>query len=184
VDASRVTFLSVSPALREPMLVRREADGITGFVTTSALALKGIGLDHPQQRVMMYYDHGLDLYGGALLTTRAFAERNPAAVRGAVAALIRGFRDTVSDPEGMLRVLRQVEPLTDLAIERERHALNMERVVLTPHVRANGISAVDVARLQTGIRAVEGAFNLPERVTAGGFYLAEFLPPAEQRRLA
>jgi NitT/TauT family transport system substrate-binding protein len=184
VDASRVTFLSVSPALREPMLVRREADGITGFVTTSALALKGIGMDHPQQRVMMYYDHGLDLYGGAILTTRAFAERNPAVVRGAVAALIRGFRDTVSDPEGMLRVLRQVEPLTDIAIERERHQLNMERVVLTPRVREQGVSAVDVARLQTGIRAVEGAFNLPERVTAGGFYLAEFLPPAEQRRLA
>jgi NitT/TauT family transport system substrate-binding protein len=183
VDASRVTFLSVAPALREPMLVRREADGITGFVTTSALALKGIGLDHPAQRVMMYYDHGLNLYGGALLTTRAFAERNPALVRGAVAALIRGFRDTIASPDGMLAVLRQVEPLTDLAIERERHMMNMERVVITPHLRANGISAVDMGRLQTGIRAVEGAFNLPERVDATRFYSAEFLPPAEQRRI-
>lgn len=182
-DAARVTFLSVAPALREPMLVRREADGITGFVTTSALALKGIGLDHAQQRVMMYSDHGLDLYGGALLTTRAFAERHPALVRGAVAALIRGFRDTVADPEGMLRVLRQVEPLTDVALERERHALNMERVAITPHVRAQGISAVDMERLQAGIRAVEGAFGLPERLDARAFYLPDFLPPAEQRRI-
>lgn len=182
VDAARVTFLSVSPALREPMLVRREADGITGFVTTSALALKGIGLDHAQQRVMMYYDHGLDLYGGAILTTRGFAERNPALVRGAVAALIRGFRESIADGEAMLRVLRQVEPLTDVAIERERHQLNLERVVLTPHVRAQGISSVEPARLQAGIRAVEGAFGLPERLAAGSFYLADFLPPAEQRR--
>ncbi len=183
VDASKVTFLSVAPPLREPMLVRREADGITGFVTTSALALKAIGMDHPAQRVMMYYDHGLNLYGGAILTTRAFAQRNPAVVRGAVSALVRGFRDTVSDPAGMIRVLRQVEPLTDGALELARHELNMERVALTPHVRANGISAVDMARLQTGIQAVEGAFNLPARVQAGAFYTEEFLPPADQRRL-
>ncbi len=183
IDASRVTFLSVAPALREPMLVRREADGITGFVTTSALALKGIGLDHPQQRVMMYYDHGLNLYGGAVLTTRAFIARSPEVVRGAVSALVRGFRDTVSDPEAMLATLRQVEPLTDVALERERHQLNMERVAITDHVRRNGISAVETARLQTGISAVEAAFDLPQRLQAGQFYLPDFLPPAEQRRL-
>lgn len=183
VDASRVTFISVAPALREPMLVRREADGITGFVTTSALALRGIGMDHPAQRVMMYYDHGLNLYGGALLTTRAFAERNPAVVRGAVSALVRGFRDTVQDPAHMIRVLRQVEPLTDAALEMARHELNMERVVITPHVRAHGLSAVDMARLQAAIQAVEGAFNLPQRVQAGSFYTDAFLPPADQRRL-
>lgn len=183
VDAARVTFLSVAPALREPMLVRREADGVTGFVTTSSLALKGIGLALPQQRVMMYYDHGLNLYGGALLTTRAYAERNPAVVRGAVAALIRGFRDTLSNPAGMIQVLRQVEPLTDAALEMERHEMNVERVIMTPNLRANGVSAVDAARLQAGITAVEGAFNLPARLQAGQFYLPDFLPPAEQRRL-
>lgn len=183
VDAARVTFLSVAPALREPMLVRREADGVTGFVTTSSLALKGIGLTLPQQRVMMYYDHGLNLYGGALLTTRAYAERNPAVVRGAVAALIRGFRDTLSNPAGMIQVLRQVEPLTDAALEMERHEMNVERVIMTPNLRANGVSAVDTARLQAGITAVEGAFNLPARLQAGQFYLPDFLPPAEQRRL-
>ncbi|WPB84475.1 ABC transporter substrate-binding protein [Sediminicoccus rosea] len=183
VDAGRVTFLSVAPALREPMLVRREVDGVTGFVTTSALALKGIGLQIPQQRIMMYYDHGLNLYGGALLTTRAYAERNPAVVRGAVAALIRGFRDTLANPAGMIQVLRQVEPLTDAALEMERHQLNVERVIMTDNVRANGLSAVDMTRMQTGIAAVEGAFNLPARVQAGQFYLPDFLPPAEQRRI-
>jgi len=183
VDASKVTFISVAPPLREPMLVRREADGITGFVTTSALALKGIGMDHPAQRVMMYYDHGLNLYGGAILTTRAYAQRNPEVVRGAVSALVRGFRDTVSDPAGMIRVLRQVEPLTDGALELARHELNMERVAITPHVRANGISAVDMDRLQTGIQAVEGAFDLPAHLQASAFYTPDFLPPADQRRL-
>ena len=181
IDASKVTFLSVSPALREPMLVRREADGVTGFVTTSALALKGIGLDHPAQRVMMYYDHGLNLYGGAILTTRAFIERNPAVVRGATAALMRGFRDTLRNGQEMLDNLKRVEPLTDVALERERHEMNVARVIMSDNVRANGLSSVDMGRLQTGIRAVEEAYNLQPRVQAAQIYTPEFLPAAADR---
>jgi NitT/TauT family transport system substrate-binding protein len=183
VDASKVQFLSVSPQLREPMLVRREADGVTGFVTTSALALKGIGLDHPQQRVMMYYDHGLDLYGGALLTTRRFLDANPEAVRRVTAALIRGFRDGLANPTGAMAVLRQVEPLTDVALETERHQLNVSRVIMTENVRTNGLSSVDMARLQTGITAVEEAFGLPARLRAAQLYVPDFLPPAADRRV-
>lgn len=184
IDAGRVTFVSVTPALREPLLVRREVDGITGFVTTSALALKGIGMDHPAQRVFLYNDFGLNLYGGCILTTRAFAERNPAGLRAVVAALIRGYRSSISDPEGMLAVLRQVEPLTDVNLERERHVLNMEKVAVTDHVRQQGISVVDMARLQTGIQAVESSFNLPNRLQAGSFYTPDFLPPIADRRIA
>ncbi|RVT89657.1 taurine ABC transporter permease [Rhodovarius crocodyli] len=182
IDASKVTFVSVSPALREPMLVRREADGITGFVTTSALALKGIGLDHPAQRVFLYSDHGLNLYGGCLLTTRAFAERNPAALRGALAGLIRGFRVSVNEPEAMLAVLRQAEPLVDIAQERERQQMNI-RLIATDHVRQQGISVVDPARMQAGIEAVQTTFNLSNRLAPAAFYTDAFLPPVAERRL-
>lgn len=177
IEPARVTFVSVTPALREPMLVRREVEGITGFVTTSALALKGIGLDHPQQRVMMYYEHGLDLYGGALLTTRAFAERNPQALRGAVAALMRGMRSLIAEPAAAMDMLKRAEPLVEVPLETERHQMNMRLLVLTDHVRANGLSAVNMGRMQAGIRAVEGSFNLPEALQAAQFYVPDFLPP-------
>lgn len=183
IDASKVTFISVTPALREPMLVRREADGVTGFVTTSALALKGIGLAHNQQRVMMYYDHGLSLYGGAILTTRRFLEANPAAVRGVTAALMKAFVETARNGQEMLDVLRRVEPLTDVALERERHEMNLERVIMSDNVRANGVSAVDMNRLQAGIRAVEESYNLQPRLQAGQIYTPDFLPPAAERRI-
>ncbi|MCW8086040.1 ABC transporter substrate-binding protein [Sabulicella glaciei] len=183
IDAGRVTFLSVNPALREPMLVRREVDGVTGFVTTSALSLKSIGLDHPQQRVMMYYDHGLDLYGGALLTTRRFIQNNPEAVRRATAALIRGFRDQLANPAAAMQVLRQAEPLVDVAQETERHGMNVQRVIMTENVRQNGLSSVDMARLQRGITAVEEAYGLQPRLQAAQLYTADFLPPAADRRV-
>jgi NitT/TauT family transport system substrate-binding protein len=183
IDASKVAFISVTPALREPMLVRREADGVTGFVTTSALALKGIGLGHDRQRVMMYYDHGLNLYGGAILTTRRFLEANPDAVRGVTAAALKAFREGISNGQEMLDILKRVEPLTDVALERERHEMSLERLILTDNVRANGISSVDMARMQTGIRAVEEAYGLPARLQAAQIYTPDFLPAAADRRV-
>jgi NitT/TauT family transport system substrate-binding protein len=68
-----------------------------------------------------------------------------------------------------------------VALERERHEMNVARVIMSDNVRANGLSAVDMGRLQTGIRAVEEAYNLPPRVQAAQIYTPEFLPAAADR---
>jgi NitT/TauT family transport system substrate-binding protein len=183
IDKGKVNFLSVSPELREPMMVQRRADGVTGFVTTSALVLKGIGLGPEAQRVMLYADHGLDLYGSALLTTRDFARANPDALRRAVAALFRGVQAQLADPAAAMAILRRAEPLTDVALETERHALNASTCILTPGARRDGLSAVEPARLGRGIAAVEEAFGLPSRLSPDAFYTPDFLPPAEVRAL-
>jgi NitT/TauT family transport system substrate-binding protein len=52
---------------------------------------------------------------------------------------------------------------------------------MSDNVRANGLSSVDMGRLQTGIRAVEEAYNLPARVQAAQIYTPEFLPAAADR---
>jgi len=183
LDASRVNFVSVAPALREPMLLRREADGITAHIATAGIALQGLGLRPEDQRVFMYNDHGLDLYGGAIMTTRAYLERNPDVVRRVVAASIRGFIAQAADPQAAMEIMRRVEPLTDVPLELARHRLTMERLVVTDHVRANGISSVVPERLQKSLEAVQLAFNLPNQLPASRVYTPDFLPPVEQRRL-
>jgi len=182
-DASRVTFLSVAPALREPMFVRREVDGITAHIATAGMALQGLGIRPQDQRVFMYNDHGLDLYGGAILTTRAYAERNPDVLRRVVAASMRGFISQAADPSGAMDILKRVEPLTDAPLELARHRLTMERLIVTDHVRRNGISSVVPERLRTSLEAVQTAFNLPAALPASQVYTADYLPPADQLRL-
>jgi NitT/TauT family transport system substrate-binding protein len=183
VDASRVAFASVSPALREPMLLRREADGITAHIATAAIALQGLNMPMSDLRVFMYNDHGLDLYGGAILTTRAFAERNPDALRRAVAAMFRGFMAQAADPQAAMELMRRVEPLTDVPLEMARHRLTMERLIVTDHVRQAGVSEVSMPRLQTSLGAVEQAFGLNAGLQAARVYTPDFLPPVAERRL-
>ena len=82
-----------------------------------------------------------------------------------------------------MAILRRAEPLTDAALETERHALNASTCILTPNARQNGLSAVEPARLGRGIAAVEEAFGLPNRLSPDAFYTADYLPPAEARAL-
>lgn len=183
LDLSRITWQTVRGELREPMLVQRRADAISGIVTSTALSLKKLGMDLPQQRIMFYRDHGLDLYSTCFLTTRDFAARHPDVVRGALRALFRSLAYAWHHPEDSIAVLKQVEPLTDEAIELERYRFNAEQHLITDHVRANGFSAVDPVRLQRGIRAVEEAFGLPQRLSADEVYTENFLPPRAARML-
>ena len=61
IDVGKVTWISVAPELREPTLAQKRADGITGIRSATAMNLKRIGIDLPQQRIFFYCDSGLDL---------------------------------------------------------------------------------------------------------------------------
>ena len=183
VDASKVNWLTVSPELREPMLVQRRADGVTGAITSVGMSLKALGLDFPQQRVMYYRDHGLDLLGTCYMTTRAFAERNPEVVRNAQRALFRSLVYANRNRAESIAMLKKAEPLTDVAIETERQAISMEQQVISDHVMANGLSNPDPARFQKAIEAVESAYGMTPKVKVADIYTDSFLPPLAERRL-
>ncbi len=183
IDASRITWLSVAPDLREPMLVQRRADGITGFITSTLPSLERIGMPASQQRIFRYREFGVPFYSSAIQTTRRFADENPAAVRGVVRAMIRGMRDAVRNPDEAMQALQRHEALTDVAAERARWIFNIAELQDTPEVRAGGLANVDMARLQRGITMVEEAFNLTPRLQAAQVYNAAFMPPREDTML-
>jgi NitT/TauT family transport system substrate-binding protein len=183
IDPARIGWLTVSSELREPMLVQRRADGITGAFTSTGMSLKALGMDLPQQRVMFYRDHGVELLGYCYLTTQRYLAANPAAVRGALAALYRSLIHANRNRAESIAALRTVEPLTDVAIETERQAIAFDQHMISDHVMQNGLSVVDPARLERVLRTIEGAYGLPPSLTPARVYTDAFLPPIGERRL-
>jgi NitT/TauT family transport system substrate-binding protein len=183
IDPASITWMTVTPELREPMLVQRRADGVTGFITSTSLSLKRLGLDWPQQRIFRYREAGLDFYAGAILTTRRFAEQRPEAVRAVVAAFMRSLSWAQANRQAAIRHLAAREPLTDVPIESERQDVAFVEMVITDRVRRNGLSFVEPARLQRQIDAVGAAFNLQRMPSPAQVYTDAFLPPAPQRML-
>lgn len=81
IDGSTIAWISVKPELREPMLIQGQAGGVTGFVTSTGPSLARLGPPPEEQRVFSHKDHGVGHYSTSILTTRAFPEASPEAVR-------------------------------------------------------------------------------------------------------
>lgn len=185
IPMESITWMSVAPELRETMLVQRRADGITGFVTSTALSLKALGMDIPQQRIFRYREHGLDFfYGPMLVTTQSYINRNPDAVRATVQGMMRSLRWTFANRAAAIQHLRAREPLTDVAIETERQEMAMRELVDSPNVRRIGLGVIETPRLVRQIEAVKSVYNLGDMPSPDRFFTDRFLPPAAERQLA
>lgn len=183
IDDSTIEWISVSPELREPMLVRGEADGITGFITSSTISLDRLGMTTDEQRVFRYKDFDVELYSTSILTSRAFAEENPEAVSTVVACMINGVQMAMADPEAAMEALVDHEPLTDPEVELRRWRITMEEMITTPAVVESGISTIDADYFQRSIASVEDAYGLPNVLTVDDIFSDAYLPAAEERML-
>jgi NitT/TauT family transport system substrate-binding protein len=176
-DPNSINWLNVSADLREAMLLRRQADGISGHVTTVAMNVVGANVPLESVRFFPFSDFGLPLYGHVLFCTEAFAQANPAVLTACVRGSVRGLRAMVADPAAAAAASRQREALLDPVIEERRIKLAMDVIFVTPRVQAEGWGIVDMQRLDDTMRDVAGAFALPRQVRAADLYTDRFLPP-------
>jgi NitT/TauT family transport system substrate-binding protein len=177
-DPNSVNWLTVSADLREAMLLRRQADGISGHVTTVAMNVRAAGIPLDRVRFFAYSDFGLPLYGHVLFTTEAFAQANGPMLTGTIRGTVRGLRAMIADPAAAAEASRRREQLLDVAIETDRIRIANDMMFVTPHVRANGFGAVDMARLDSTMKEVSEAFGIANPMAASDLYTPRFLPPA------
>jgi hypothetical protein len=78
-------------------------EGIFGFVNTVRAHTLEAGLDPDKVLRHLEFRHYLpELYGGAVMVTRDFAEKNPEAVRALLAAINLSLKDTIADPDAAI----------------------------------------------------------------------------------
>ncbi|WP_254275824.1 ABC transporter substrate-binding protein [Halomonas sp. 3H] len=183
LEADDVEWQNVDPTLRETLLVRGDVDAITGFYFTSLLNLEGRGMGEEALTILPFPDHGVPLYGNAIITSGSFAEENPEAVEGFLRAFNRALAETLADPDGAIDYVLARDGLIDVAMETRRLKLAIESVIDTPDARANGVGAVDEARLANAIQLVAEAYDLPVVPTPAQVFNADYLPPREARMI-
>jgi NitT/TauT family transport system substrate-binding protein len=184
IDPAKINWQTVDAQLREPMLVRGEADAISGFITSGIPTLAALGLKGDNLVVMRYSQNNLDGFGNAIIATREFAEKNPRTVAAFVRAANKGLRDMIAEPRAAIDSLKQRDPLVNVDTETERMQIVLsEGSVLTPNVKQNGLSSVDPKRLERAVAAVLDAYNLKVALPNDRVYTDRFLPPRAERML-
>lgn len=183
IDLARVEWVNVTGQLREAMLARGEAHGITGFISSTIMGLEAVGMPASRQRHFRYREHGLPFFSGGLITTQRFAAENAALLRGAVRALMKGVQHMARDPADAIAAVREQEPLTDAAVERRRWEIVRDEMLVTENVRQNGLSFVDPARMQRNIEIVRETFGLAQPFAVADIWDPSFLPPRAELAL-
>ncbi|CDZ66895.1 NMT1/THI5 like domain protein [Neorhizobium galegae bv. orientalis] len=183
IDDSKITIESIGFPVREPMLAQGKVDAVFGFAFSVILNLKAQGIKDEDISTILMAENGLNLYGNAVLINTDFAAKNPAAVKGVLKALAKGFADAVAKPEeGVAAVLKRNETLNkDIELERLKMANAMN--IKTPYVVANGFGGIDPARLTASIDTLKVSMGLKGNVKADQVFDASFLPAKEQRIL-
>jgi NitT/TauT family transport system substrate-binding protein len=183
IDDSAITIESIGFPVREPMLAKGEVDAVFGFAFSVILNLKAQGVPADDIVPILFADHGLGLYGNAVLVNEDFAEANPEAVKGMLKALAKGFAEAVADPAaGVAAVLKANETL-NADIELERLTMANEMNIKTPYVAENGMGDVDMAKLDASIELLKTSMGLKGAVTAADVFDPQYLPAKEDRML-
>ncbi len=183
LDTAAVTIESVGFPVREPMLAQGAVDAVFGFAFSVVLNLKAQGVAESDIVPILMADHGLDLYGNAVMVNTGWARENPEAVRGVLKAITRGFRDAVADPQAGAEAVLKANNILTLETERERLEMANAMNIATPAVRESGFGGVRAEKLARSIELLDLSVGLenppaPERV-----FNAEYLPPEADRRI-
>lgn len=183
LEADAVEWQNVDPSLRETLLARGDVDAITGFYFTSLLNLEGRDMSEDELTIMPFGDYGVPLYGNAIIAQEAFAEENPEAVKGFLRAFNRALEETIEDPEAAIEYVKQRDQLIDVELETRRLKLAIEGSIDTEDARANGVGAVDEARLRESIQLVADAYDLASVPEPEQVFNDAYLPPKEARMI-
>ena len=183
LDMAAITVEPVGFPTREPMLAEGKVASVTGFSFSSTLNLKRLGVPADDISVLLMADHGVALYGNAIIVNTDFAKANPDAVTGFLTAVAMGWKDAIADPASAIASLIQRNPAADATLETERLQMAIDANVLTDYVAQNGIGGIDAGRMATAIEQTKSVYTFQAEPDAALYFDASYLPAADARML-
>ncbi len=171
-----VNWVSMDPPLRETMLVRGDVDAITGFGFTSLLNLEARGVKAADVLLMPYADHGVKLYGNAIIASQKLLKENPGAIKAFLAAFTKGAKEVMANPTAAIDYVKQRDGIVNVPMEVRRLQLAIDTVIASPDARAEGFGQIVPSRLSLMASQVSDAYGTKTRVNPDAVWNGSFLP--------
>ncbi|MEM8798217.1 MAG: ABC transporter substrate-binding protein [Pseudomonadota bacterium] len=176
LDTAKIKIEPVGFPTREPLLAEGKVDAVTGFSFSSFLNLVRIGVPEDDISTILMADHGLKLYGNAIIVNTDYAKENPAVITGFLTGIAKGWKDAIADPEGAVTSLIKRNPAADSALETRRLQLAIDANVMTDYVKENGMGAIDPVRFAEALEQLKTNFELQNEPDANLYFDTSYLP--------
>ena len=176
INVENITVEPVGFPTREPMLAEGNVASVTGFSFSSTLNLKRLGVPADDISVILMADHGVDLYGNAIIVNTDFAAANPELITGFLTAVGKGWKDAIATPDAAIAALIERNPAADAALETERLQMAINANVLTDYVAENGMGGIDEARMMNAIEQTKSVYEFQAEPDMSLYFDPSFLP--------
>ncbi|MCJ8309011.1 MAG: ABC transporter substrate-binding protein [Hyphomicrobiales bacterium] len=176
LDTSKIKVEPVGFPTREPMLAEGKVDAITGFSFSSYLNLVRLGVAEDDIKVILMADHGLSLYGNAIIVNTDYAAANGDKVTGFIRAVAKGWKDVIADPKAGVEMLAKRNPAADVALETRRLQLAIDGNVLTDYTSANGMGGIDGERMKKAMSQLAENYSFKNQPSIDKVFDASYLP--------
>ncbi|WP_112321076.1 ABC transporter substrate-binding protein [Oceanibium sediminis] len=176
LDVSKITVEPVGFPTREPMLAEGKVDAITGFSFSSYLNLVRLGVPEEDITTILMADHGLKLYGNAIIANSDFAAANPEVVTGFLRAVAKGWKDVIADPAAGAAMVVDRNPAADADLEQRRLELSIEANVVTDYTEANGMGGIDMERFTASLSQIAENYEFQNEPDVSLYFTDAYLP--------
>ncbi|KAA9005696.1 ABC transporter substrate-binding protein [Histidinibacterium aquaticum] len=176
LNMDEITVEPVGFPTREPMLAEGEVDAITGFSFSSYLNLVRLGIPEDDISTILMADHGVDLYGNAVIVNTEYASENPEVIEGFLRAVAKGWQDAIADPEAATASLMERNPAADAELEQRRLQLSIDANVMTDWTMENGFGPIDDARMESALEQIASTYQFEQEPDASLYFTGEYLP--------
>ncbi|WP_424973639.1 ABC transporter substrate-binding protein [Dinoroseobacter sp. S124A] len=183
LDVDAITVEPVGFPTREPMLAEGKVDAVTGFSFSSYLNLVRLGVPEDDISTILMADHGLALYGNAIIANTEFAAANPELVTGFLGAVAKGWADVIADPAAGAAMVQDRNPAADVALEQRRLQLAIDANVATDYALENGMGGIDAARMETALAQLAENYEFQTTPDMSLYFTDAYLPDAAMRML-
>ena len=176
LDMNKIKVEPVGFPTREPMLADGKVASVTGYSFSSFLNLVRLGVPEDDITTILMADHGLKLYGNAIIVNTDFASSNAKVVKSFLGAVGKGWKDAVSNPSSAIDALVKRNPAADKNLEERRFNLALTGNVMTDYVIKNGMGNIDKARFEAAIAQLSETYKYKTKPNAKLYFTDAYLP--------
>ena len=176
LDMNKIKVEPVGFPTREPMLAEGKVSSVTGYSFSSFLNLVRLGVPEDDITTILMADHGLKLYGNAIIVNTDFASSNAKVVKSFLGAVGKGWKDAVSNPSSAIDALVKRNPAADKNLEKRRFNLALSGNVMTDYVLKNGMGNIDKARFEAAIAQLSETYKYKTKPDSKLYFTDVYLP--------
>jgi NitT/TauT family transport system substrate-binding protein len=174
VDSKTMKVTNIDPAARVPMLVSGKVPAIDVFIMSEPSIRRAV----PDAKPVCLFagDYGLEIYANSIGVQDEFLQKNPDVVKKFVRASLRGWKDTLENPEEAAKIQLQYVKALDPQIVVEEIKI-LRRVALSDDVTKHGYGYVSPERMKTTVDFINKNADISgEKRTAESIFVPGFLP--------